>query len=27
VARDLVRFEGDDLVIPDAGRLARASRR
>jgi DNA-binding IclR family transcriptional regulator len=27
VDEDLVRFDGDDLVIPDAARLALAARR
>jgi hypothetical protein len=27
VAADLVRFDGDELVIPDATRLAAAARR
>ena len=27
VAQGLLRFEGDDLVIPDAARLAAAARR
>jgi CRP-like cAMP-binding protein len=27
IAEDLLRFEGDDLVIPDASRLAAAARR
>ena len=27
VAEGLVRFDGDELVIPDAGRLALATRR
>jgi hypothetical protein len=27
VAEELVRFDGDELVIPDAARLAAAARR